>query len=250
MNVTVYEHIVQRRLDFVYIRIKMRHLLRFVQDPRIFPRSPTDPMIRLTDLVIVAVLTLLFALTAYIITQVLIVPEASEKLFQQQQTLGVGGFIVYLILLAPVLEETVYRLPLKYSASALTIAFGFLFYYLLSKSLGLSVFNTSFYPFSRLAFTGLFALLLWLLLTTPSVGQYVQNAWTGNLKSIVYFFTIVFAWSHIYMYHEDYFFLAPLLTLPQFILGLSCAYMRLNYGFWYGVTLHALYNSSLLWIPF
>jgi len=40
--------------------------------------------------------------------------------------------------------------------------------------------------------------------------------------------------------------LSPLLCLPQIIMGFILGYIRMSYGFWYGVLLHFLINSTLL----
>lgn len=57
-----------------------------------------------------------------------------------------------------------------------------------------------------------------------------------------------FALIHLFNYTEGtLLFLLPL-VLPQFVLGTICAYLRVHYGLWTAILLHALHNGLLIGI--
>ncbi|MCF0054153.1 CPBP family intramembrane glutamic endopeptidase [Dyadobacter sp. CY356] len=70
-------------------------------------------------------------------------------------------------------------------------------------------------------------------------------------KWVYYLSAVLFGWAHIFTYAFDssHYFFVPLITLPQTFAGFILGYVRMIYGFWYGVLLHAVYNAlCLFWI--
>jgi uncharacterized protein len=67
-------------------------------------------------------------------------------------------------------------------------------------------------------------------------------------KILFYVMAFAFALMHYFNYDTNQvpFYFAPLVTLPQLFLGLLMGYVRIIYGFWYGVLLHATYNAILI----
>ncbi len=71
--------------------------------------------------------------------------------------------------------------------------------------------------------------------------------WKKHFKTIFWLFTVFFAAVHLANFGAKIpFYLMPLLVLPQFILGIMLGYIRVGWGFRYGVLFHALHNGILL----
>lgn len=78
------------------------------------------------------------------------------------------------------------------------------------------------------------------------------GAWLGKYFKLVYWsLTIGFALLHLTNFSVSFpLYLAPLLILPQFLLGIIIGFVRLGWGFWYGVLFHALHNGILVGLTF
>jgi len=75
----------------------------------------------------------------------------------------------------------------------------------------------------------------------------ISLLWNKRFKLIFWLFTIIFAAIHLSNFGAEVpFYLMPILVLPQFILGIMLGYIRVGWGFWYGVLFHALHNGILL----
>ncbi|MGY6543800.1 CPBP family glutamic-type intramembrane protease [Arthrospiribacter ruber] len=135
---------------------------------------------------------------------------------------------VLAILVAPVLEEPIYRLHLDLKKSSIIWSLG----------LSLLLINNIWYPLV------LFWIYLIYLLVKVDRGQ------TPNLKFVVYFSSAMFALIHMVNFtdfdYRNYFYLVPLLVAAQFIVGLVLSYIRLNHGMKWAVIFHAVYNAVLV----
>lgn len=75
--------------------------------------------------------------------------------------------------------------------------------------------------------------------------QQAKLFWVKNFKFFFYGSAILFALMHLSNFNNTnllFYFLAPLIVLPQFIGGISLGYIRLKLGFSWGVFKHGLYN--------
>jgi len=147
---------------------------------------------------------------------------------------------ILVVLLAPVLEETIYRLPLQKhfrpGLIALSLATGALF------------------------FTGAGSALFWVILmlavavgsigARPRTRQKIQDKWTTNARIPVWSATLVFGLIHIVNFDVEWsiyaVLVAPLVVSPQIWLGLMFTIARVRYGWWAGLVLHATHNG-LIW---
>jgi len=111
-------------------------------------------------------------------------------------------------ILAPILEETIFRLFLKYKCNYLFRAID-------------SLSNT----------------------------QIAKRIWVTYFHYFFYFTALVFAIVHIGNYSNTgilFYIMAPLLVVPQFIIGISLGYIRLKLGFVWSILLHGLYNFTVM----
>lgn len=75
----------------------------------------------------------------------------------------------------------------------------------------------------------------------------IGRLFNQHFKTVFWLFTIVFAAIHLTNFGASIpIYLAPLMVLPQFILGLMLGYIRVGWGFWYSVLFHAVHNGILV----
>jgi len=66
----------------------------------------------------------------------------------------------------------------------------------------------------------------------------------ANFKTIFWVFTIVFAGVHFANFASTVpIYLAPILVLPQFVLGIILGYIRVGWGTRYSILFHAIHNG-------
>jgi Type II CAAX prenyl endopeptidase Rce1-like len=180
---------------------------------------------------------------------------------------AVGDFInnesllatfIFACIVAPLLEETAFRLWLinKPIQLSLGIVF-FLFYYIFSfvpGSIIESVF-TSFSndnPFIIIAFyLGLLAIsaaVVYQIITLKKIQSLLGNLFKHKYRWVFYGSALLFGLLHISNYQLSWTvaLLTPILVLPQVSGGILLSYIRVTYGFWRGVIGHFLYNLLLL----
>jgi hypothetical protein len=158
--------------------------------------------------------------------------------------------------LAPILEETAFRLWHTTKRIPLGLGTGtFIFFYL-----------TSFFPdaiselsnrlFSQELMLIVTAILVWLvcilgcigLLSIPKIYTFVKHQLDTNFRLYFYLAAFLFASLHITNYKPSLtvFVLMPILILPQFLGGIMLGWLRTNLGILWSILGHALYNFSLL----
>jgi len=117
--------------------------------------------------------------------------------------------IFFLIaILAPIAEETIFRFFLKYKRNYLFRA-----------------------------------------IDSLSKTQIAKHFWVTYFHFFFYFTALVFAIVHIGNYSNTgilFYLMAPLLVIPQFIIGISLGYIRLKLGFVWSILLHGLYNFTVM----
>lgn len=73
----------------------------------------------------------------------------------------------------------------------------------------------------------------------------------NNFKWKLYLFCTIFALLHLtnYQINSDHILYIPFILKIQIFAGFILSYIRLKYGFWYGVMLHSMGNAcSLIWL--
>ncbi|RYU91484.1 CPBP family intramembrane metalloprotease [Mucilaginibacter terrigena] len=162
---------------------------------------------------------------------------------------GYARAIVYICIIAPVVEECIFRLPLTLKKQHIALALGFAM--LLASRLipGLQQQGT------------VIKLLVWAVLITS--GYLIFNRFLPEIKPpgkrlqtrVTVISIIVFGLMHISNYmplHWDILFIYPFYVLPQLFMGWFLTYIRFKNGFVWGIALHMLINSvsMLLYMTF
>ena len=141
------------------------------------------------------------------------------------------------VVAAPVIEEIIFRLPLR--PFALNIAF--------SGSIVACLILASVVTGQIFLFiVGMLAGLNLYLLIKRSRLQILRPFYARYARIIFYFFTLLFGAIHITNYEPAVWPLLPLLVLPQTIVALWLGFVRLRYGFKWAIFAHAFHNGCLL----
>ena len=148
--------------------------------------------------------------------------------------------LVLIVLIAPLLEETIYRLPLQRrfrpGLVSLSLAIGALFF----AGAG----SVAFWVILALAAA------VGVLVFNSNICETVQEKWSANPRIPIWLATFVFGLIHIVNFDVQWsifaVLVAPLVVSPQIWLGLMFTIARVRYGWWAGLVLHATHNG-LIW---
>ena len=159
-----------------------------------------------------------------------------------------------LFVVAPMSEELIWRLPLRYSEVNLTISVLLATLFVVRRLLlRFGIFGST----TRWLWSAIFALLVAsvvrVLLRTELVKRVVSRIWEDHFRSVFYISCFAFGLFHISNYRFSSFsaetlLLAPLLVLPQIISGFIFAFARMRLGMLSCIVLHAAMNFLAFWL--
>ncbi|NJK29195.1 MAG: CPBP family intramembrane metalloprotease [Acaryochloris sp. RU_4_1] len=221
--------------------------LQFLRRPRYTVNVPTDHQ-GIVDILRLYPLALLIVLPLGVISAMIAANlQSSNAVEDLAKTMSVVEILILVVGVAPLWEEAVFRLPLRYTPSnlAIPISLGMILVVLMfvGKDLSKAVF---------LAFLGVVmvlgvALRFWLKekVGSKTIHRFYEK-WIGWL---FYGLAISFGLVHLSNFTSlagQAWLLAPLLVLPQTALGIFLGFIRLRYGFWWSVLTHAFHNACAL----
>jgi len=167
-------------------------------------------------------------------------PHALESL---QDTIPPMVMLLIVVIVAPFAEELMFRFPLKniYLFELLmNIFFGTVLYMVLGSFLAIE------YTIGIIVC----AILIRLAYFMQHVqDRFKRHSYRTRFKNYFpYFFygvAMFFAWVHLFNWDisVDKWWMTPVLVSPQLILGLLLGYVRMKYGIWYSILVHALNNA-------
>ena len=148
-----------------------------------------------------------------------------------------------IVFIAPFIEELTYRFFLRRNMISILISLFFIIYF------AISILNdTSFYNFElsillpKITMAAIPVLILYFFFKSFLI-------WLNkiNYKYIFWVSCISFALAHLMnfsplSFYEKMFF--PILVIPQFVYGVIFGFMRVKYGFLWGLLLHMLINFT------
>lgn len=160
-----------------------------------------------------------------------------------------GGYsLIFVVILIPFVEELIFRLPLNFKKSSISISITFI-YLRFSGNL-----FTHLFDFRNIV--DLIKIVTAVMIFTFSMNVLNQKKidFIKELyyKQYFYFIAISFGLIHIINFHQInfyLFFLYPFYVLPQFFMGLSIGQMRVKYGFFWGWALHGMINFTSFLLP-
>ncbi|MEI7603552.1 MAG: hypothetical protein WCJ19_00860 [bacterium] len=150
------------------------------------------------------------------------------------------------VVLAPIIEEFVFRLALKFRPSYLSIM-SFIILFMIVPSYASFFPKTIIFELLYLVLCIVLSLILFMLIRIKRINSFISNIYINHFRWIFYLLTILFSLSHIQNYNNllSVFYLIPILGLPQLFFSFSNSYIRMNYGFIYAIAAHSLFNLSL-----
>ena len=157
----------------------------------------------------------------------------------------VHGKFLLILFVVPFVEEILFRLPLRLEKIGIGLSFSIITYRLLVEhSLMFDLYDP--YAYAKIALA-----IIPCLLTV----RFFPDSWLVAIKKrysyYFYFIAATFALVHVTNfapYNNSVLLFYPLFTLPQFLMALVIGYVRMEYGFFYGVALHSLINLPAILI--
>lgn len=161
---------------------------------------------------------------------------------------SLSGFERFLLvaILAPFLEELIYRLGLKFSIYNLSIAMVFIGYELFSLLLEVGFYNYEEFFITRIIAASSLGFLFFLLLKKSTAFYLkIKRFWKTYKSFVVWTSILLFGLAHLDNFNlaELPVFSYPAIILPYCVMGYFISLTRLKLGFPYAVLFHSLNNS-------
>lgn len=153
------------------------------------------------------------------------------------------NFMLYALIIGPILEETALRLSLVFKPIYLSISILLLSYILISR-LGYGVGNLDIEEHLWVRIIASILIAVFAYLISKKYSRKFSSFWDANFRWIYYFSIIVFALLHLDLAELSLgkFLFFPLLTFPQVLFAVMSGYIRIKYGFIYACLFHGMNN--------
>lgn len=147
-----------------------------------------------------------------------------------------------ILILVPLYEELIFRLPLRFSYRNLFIAIATLVVLLMNRSFNLYISLGSGLLIAYIPFTK--------ILHTDILNK-IQKYYFKYYKAIFYTLTLTFGLGHLFNFNDlnfAHFLISPLILINQVFMGFLLSYARVNYkyGLLYCFIIHAFINFIFL----
>ena len=180
---------------------------------------------------------LVVLLIGIVISQV--IPGTDYSLMQDMlSNLPVWLTLFLVVVMAPILEEGIFRLPLRPSVLSISISISIVLIYLFG------VFSANL-PLSFVVGFMLLGFNVYLATRSLKVVR-LQQLYTRFPRLIFYLSAILFGAIHIGNYDSRVWAFMPLLVLPQLVLGLFLGFVRVRYGLSWAIFAHAFHNGCVM----
>ena len=149
-------------------------------------------------------------------------------------------YILLVAIIAPIIEELIFRLPLIFNRAGILIAL-VLPVFLLNKS---NLFHASIYSIITIVIGGFL-----LYNRFSKVSNFLENLWKNHYPIVFYFFVLLFGIVHITNFKNItpiQYLMTPLIVAPQLIAGFFISYARVRYkkGLILSILMHIYMNST------
>lgn len=214
-----------------------------------FVKKPDNNLIRSYDVkknlrsILTFYLIHLFFLILWVITVTTWIDLDNPPAAKIREMMSPVNFMLYAVIIGPILEETIFRLSLVFKPKYLSISILLLSYILISRlGYGVGHLDIEEHLWVRVIISILIALLTYFISNRYSSN--LSNFWDANFRWIYYFSIIVFALLHLDFAELTLgkFLLFPLLLFPQLVSASINGYIRIKYGFIYACLFHGLNN--------
>lgn len=148
----------------------------------------------------------------------------------------------FAIVAAPIIEEFIFRYPLKNSYLMEILLWMFLG--MLGFLVGQNIIEDQAWIFA-VAFVLMRIIYFVSNISSEDKNIRFQSNYSKNFPIYFYGVAVFFAFVHVsnFQINPDQWMFVPVLVIPQFLLGLLLGYIRMKYGILYCILVHALNNS-------
>lgn len=226
--------------------LKLKELIKFFKYPDINISNNQRIKANIKDMLALLILKVFISL---LLAALLMQLFDAEKIVMNKLHNEFSPGIILLLggLLAPLIEETAFRLSLKFKPIYLSISATLLFFYIISKF----YFKTGYINLDnqfllRIALSIIVGVMIYLV--SKRFAKKLNAFWELNFKWIYYVSIILFGFVHItnFEMNTKNLMLIPILTLPQSVGGIFMGYIRIKYGFVFVCLFHVINNLFAL----
>jgi membrane protease YdiL (CAAX protease family) len=169
------------------------------------------------------------------------VDDLTHKISDLESEISTTALFILAVVIAPLMEELVFRFPLRYRRGAILLLV------LCLSMISFYIFQNIFSAKINATISGTIAIMGFILIGSLSSEkglEKISNFLKNYYPWIFYLTAMMFAFAHIFNYDlpDEKWFLTPILVLPQLILGLFLGYVRLRFGIWASILMHAMNN--------
>ena len=171
--------------------------------------------------------------------------EIIKKVNQMEKSFILGSRLLTVSLVAPIFEEILFRLPLRYSRLNISLALSIFVFVMLSLVLNVTYYSSN-YIILKLIISFFVFISLYIFLNKND--QLLNIWWNKNQLLIIHSTIILFSFAHSFNFKLNLLpsiFILPIIILPQYFSGLFYSYIRLKKGIFYSIVLHISMNSLL-----
>lgn len=217
----------------------LSYILNFLKNPKREIRSEKPISEKLKDVILIflCTFTVVIVIIAPLMYSMLDLENIPNKLQDLSDHISDLHFFLLGVVAAPLLEEFFFRFPLKYRKGVLFLLVAFLaglVYFLASRF---------FTENQVMSLTAVFFFSYGALLIVNDAP--LTESKLGKLFPYVFYITAaMFGLAHVSNYEIDpsLWYMFPVLVLPQLFLGLMLGFVRLRYGLWAAIMMHAMNN--------
>lgn len=193
--------------------------------------------------------TFLFLFVNYLFVSALNFVLKSEYKFSFQEIIDKVQFtqsvrynVLYILIVAPILEEIMFRLPLKFNRTNLFIALLTFYFFFYLRYAGL--YASFWWP--QLIPTIFFVALCWLVVFHLCKDSFYKTISTKYFGVLFYILAITFGLLHVTNFIEfvpqNLIFFSPIFAFHQVIMGFFLGYLRVKKGLIWSIALHVCFN--------
>lgn len=220
----------------------MIQLIKGVFNALIFPQS----IVRAKNPNLIMVLTILLKLFFFKILVsigLLLILDLFEtvennSLQNIEESLGLPLSFLIIVLIGPLYEEVIFRLPLKYKPIYLSLSVFTVSYIFFSSIIfGSNFLELDFSLLYKLIFSFLLSITVYIWLSNTTK---ISNFWAKNLRLVYICSILIFGLSHTLNFelNEGNYYLLPILISPHLIAAIILNYLRMKFGFIYCFLFH------------
>lgn len=171
------------------------------------------------------------------------------------RTIKKNGFpltLLYVCLIGPLMEESLFRLPLSFKRKHMAISAGMAFYFIVASLPYLKHLSLIWGKWPAIGLIIIPAILI-AFVAYKLIPEHSQFSYAARRRTIIASM-LVFGLMHMFNYlpfQLGVLWAYPFYVLPQLFMGWGLTFMRLRGNFWWGFALHCLINSvsmGLFWV--